>query len=667
MNQSKQMASLTTSRLSPLAKPFTFNRTPYQPTSYLSAKPEVYSLDHCDDDPFSSLLDSFRKSNLGSKGHSVSLDDYGFLQDTVTVTTTLPVETASSQTQENPLFEQHPSLELSKNGDFDGLNGSHFDDSLPTNSPCVTGLGYGTSNGNEVGYGKQGGDFQFHQSLFRKGNDVSSSVADASVFQKGKHAVDGLNPCLTVFDGIIEKSTGTVVEKDILSNSKGTTHAADESSSSLISNCKVSVAPLKLSTTGMSSAKNTPQNQFSNNVSDSDPEVDSPCWKGTMTSSLTASEISGSVQFHLVEKPTEKHNNSLNPLAPQFYPGIGYIKDDFVSSNSSAPVATNLLSGEDILMKTVMVEPLVELNKGVEIQHSSNICGREKPFNVLNDPKCSSVDPVLNLHGIMSQSSSKEECSTSKGKFGTTVDFDVFVKGTKNLSASGSMSEVFLAKGHSPTSTTSSSQVNVVPDLFKTFEGFSKSLIESPKPDVKIMVNAMHVLSELLVQACADGVDSSDEHDHDMIRIPQIINNLNVFSTKRCGGRISTLDSTPADSAFCLDRSLELPKGLEMTRIETLNVPHQLYLQNDYMGKNRVSKMIGQSEQSSFAASSNEGTERGNEIAQLQVIRRGLGKSLDFDKQMHPEAMLFSNLWLDAEAERIVEVTVICRFAKRHN
>lgn len=60
-------------------------------------------------------------------------------------------------------------------------------------------------------------------------------------------------------------------------------------------------------------------------------------------------------------------------------------------------------------------------------------------------------------------------------------------------------------------------------------------------------------------------------------------------------------------------------KGLEMASIETLAVPHQLYLQNDYVGKNKVSTVIGQSGQNSFTSSSDEGTKKGNEIAQVPI------------------------------------------------
>ncbi|KAI5447704.1 uncharacterized protein LOC127080656 isoform X2 [Lathyrus oleraceus] len=589
-NEINQLSSLTTSRLSALAKPFTLNRS-----SSLSPKPSINSFNHCDnddhdDDPFSSLLDSFRKSNLGSKGHSVSLNG-------TVKTTTLPDEGAASRGIS--LFEGNPFLELPKNGDFDVLNWTQFE------------------------------------------------VGDVSMLQKVKPAVDGLNHHLTASDDIFEKSTGIIAGKDILSNSKGSKQSADESSSFLKAQNKV--APLKISR-DISSAKSAPQNQFSNILGDSDADVDSPCWKGKVFS-LIPSQISQSVQFHHVEKATEKHN-TLNPRAPQFFPGIRYVTDDFLPLNSGVPVTTNLLSGEDILMKTVTAESLVELNKE-ELRYSTNINGIEKAFNMVNNPGSSSMDPMLNSHSTMTRPFSKKDFTTSKGKHVTIGDVDDSVKGGENPRASRStMSEVFPTKGHSSVSHTSSSQGNVYTDLLKTFEGLSKSLIESPKPDVKIMVGAMHVLSELLAQTCVDGVNSYSEHDLSMTTIPQIINNLNGFHAKVGGERISisTLDSTPANSPFRLDSSLKLTKGLEMANVETLTVPHQLYLQNDYVGRNTVPNVIGQSELSSFASSSGGGTKKSNEVG--QVIRRSLGKNLDFDKQMPPEASLFWNLWLDSEAER---------------
>ena len=106
--QKTKMMNQNTSRLSPLAKPFTLNRSS-------SPKPSSNSDNH--DDPFSSLLDSFRQSSFSSKGRSVSLND------------TVKISTLPAQGDESLCFEEHPFLELHKNGDFevDVLNWSHFE------------------------------------------------------------------------------------------------------------------------------------------------------------------------------------------------------------------------------------------------------------------------------------------------------------------------------------------------------------------------------------------------------------------------------------------------------------------------------------------------------------------------------------------------------------
>ncbi|KAF1881860.1 hypothetical protein Lal_00038501 [Lupinus albus] len=75
----------------------------------------------------------------------------------------------------------------------------------------------------------------------------------------------------------------------------------------------------------------------------------------------------------------------------------------------------------------------------------------------------------------------------------------------------------------------------------------------------------------------------------------------------------------------------------------------ELYLQTDYMQKNRVSKVFAQSGQNSFASSCDQCNEKNNEIGQF--IQRSISKSLEFEKQMPSEALLFRNLWLDCEAE----------------
>lgn len=71
-------------------------------------------------------------------------------------------------------------------------------------------------------------------------------------------------------------------------------------------------------------------------------------------------------------------------------------------------------------------------------------------------------------------------------------------------------------------------------------------------------------------------------------------------------------------------------KGLEVTSIKTLAVPQEHYLQNNYMQKNNVSEVLSQSRQYSFASSSGQCTEKGNEIAQVPMAVMVTRIQLDF-------------------------------------
>lgn len=264
-------------------------------------------------------------------------------------------------------------------------------------------------------------------------------------------------------------------------------------------------------------------------LGDSDSDLDSPCWKGTMKFAQSSLEIL---------EPEKR--NSLNPLAPLFFPsnaegssclGGKNVKDDFVSSKSRVPLAVDLLPEEDRQMKTVIIETHPTEFKEV-------------------DPRCSFL--------LNSKPFSVEDCSTMKRTTVTTMDVEGCVKETKNSMARGSTRGTFTAKCQSLTHSSSSTQVGVVNDLCKTLKGVSKSLIDSPKLDIQIMVNAMHVLSELLVQTHTYGLDSYKEHDHDTVQ--RIINNLNVFSNSNSGQMILTLRPTHEDSHSFLGRSSEIPK-----------------------------------------------------------------------------------------------------------
>ncbi|KAI9120792.1 hypothetical protein K1719_007825 [Acacia pycnantha] len=378
--------------------------------------------------------------------------------------------------------------------------------------------------------------------------------------------------------------------------------------------------------------------QTSKSLGDSDSDLDSPCWKGKMISQ-SPSEILGSVQTHEFEKELKKCN-TLNPLAPQFFPGnaegsscLGSkkVKGDVVSSESSAPLAVNLLPGENKQMKTVMAdEHSIEL-EGVELPHFKNMNENVKAFNFVSDPKCS---PLLN-----------STCMTQPVSIVAAGEVEGWSKEAKDDMTKGSTRGSFTVKYHSPTPSSSSSEAGLVTNLFETLQGVSKSLSDSPKLDVQTMVNAMRVLSELLVQSCALTLDSYKQHDHDTIQ--HIINNLNEFRAIYSSQMISAIQLTQAGSPDLLGRSLELPKdsrkGIEESSVETFAIPKNLHNQND------ISKVIAERELYPVTSSSDVvGPEKRNEI--FPVIRRNLGRNLDVEEHLHPQALLYKNLWLDAEA-----------------
>ncbi|KAK7306532.1 hypothetical protein VNO77_44479 [Canavalia gladiata] len=78
-------------------------------------------------------------------------------------------------------------------------------------------------------------------------------------------------------------------------------------------------------------------------------------------------EIADSLQGHNVETVTDKHNNfNFNPLAPLFFPGIGFKKDDRGSGDSCETITTNLWPKKEIVMKTVVMDSPMKLNEGTE-------------------------------------------------------------------------------------------------------------------------------------------------------------------------------------------------------------------------------------------------------------------------------------------------------------
>jgi hypothetical protein len=87
---------------------------------------------------------------------------------------------------------------------------------------------------------------------------------------------------------------------------------------------------------------------------------------------------------------------------------------------------------------------------------------------------------------------------------------------------------------------------------------------------------------------------------------------------------------------------------LKLAWTKTMAVPHELGNQNYHEGQKSYYTMFSEKGLNSFSSCSDVGTEKGNDI--IQVVTKDLRENHQIEEEMHPQALLYRNLWLEAEA-----------------
>jgi hypothetical protein len=343
-------------------------------------------------------------------------------------------------------------------------------------------------------------------------------------------------------------------------------------------------------------------------LDENDSDVDSPCWKGTLASWQSPFGVSGPASSIHLEKEPETKNN-LNPLAPHFFPsnakgGIDYhenecCRNDFSSfqkgESSAVCLSSRVLKNRD---STKVGSHPPDSSNGTGAQFCNGIYEAKKEY-ALGNSRSSSL--LKSAHVV--QPSLVEDYLTSNGKLVIRENAEGSLKGIEDVVRSGSTSVPVLAKecALSPSSgvarftdltemhqaawtnaegalkgikdvvyagptrvpvlakehiSSSSSGVGLLSDLTETHEDVSKSL-STPKVDVQIVINAMHALTELLVQNRSN-LQSLNAYEHDIIQ--RIMHKLCVFSTNRVGQRVSMPESTQTGTPYCPYKSAEHSK-----------------------------------------------------------------------------------------------------------
>ncbi|KAB1200224.1 hypothetical protein CJ030_MR0G007803 [Morella rubra] len=323
-------------------------------------------------------------------------------------------------------------------------------------------------------------------------------------------------------------------------------------------------------------------------LDENDSDLDSPIWKGTLASSQFPFGVSGSASSKCLCKELET-STSLNPLAPQFFP-------------------------------------------------------TEKEYALVNTSRSSSF---FNSAHIV-QPSPLGDYFRSNLRLALGTNAEGSLRGIKDVVHGGSERVPVLAKEHvlSP----SSSGVGLITDVTETRQDVSMSLSTPPKRDAQILINAMHDLSELLVQNCSNGSYSLNGYEYDIIQ--HVINNLYAFSMNRVGQRTPMPESTQTGTLYSPNKSTEHCKSssmeLRVAWTKTMALPQESENNSYHEGKKSCHTGITEKELDSFSSCNGVGAEKSNDI--IQVMTNILGENQQIEEDMHQQALVYRDLWLKAEA-----------------
>ncbi|XP_040989303.1 uncharacterized protein LOC121236873 isoform X2 [Juglans microcarpa x Juglans regia] len=391
--------------------------------------------------------------------------------------------------------------------------------------------------------------------------------------------------------------------------------------------------------------------EISKTLDENDSDVDSPCWKGTLACWQSPFGVSECVSSQCLEKKL-KASNILNPLAPHFFPSNAKGSIDYYhESECGISDFSSFDKGESSVVyfgnagSTNVGSNPSGLSCGIGTECSIDINESKKEYSLVNNSRSSSF---LNSSHIF-QPSLVEDCCASNGRLVIGENAEDSLNGIKDVVHSGSTRVPVLAKEHD-LGPSSSSGVGLLNDLNETHQSVSKSLSAPLKIDVRTVINTVRNLSELLVQNCSNGLYSLNEHEHDIIQL--IIDKLHVLSTNRAGQGAPMPEPTQTGTPYSPCKATEHCKSSSMQfRVawaKTMSVPDEPENQNYHDGQKSCYTAFTEKGLNCFSSYSDVGVEKSNEI--IQVISKGLTENHQIVEDMHPQALVYRNLWLEAEA-----------------
>ncbi|KAL6972205.1 hypothetical protein U1Q18_031893 [Sarracenia purpurea var. burkii] len=376
------------------------------------------------------------------------------------------------------------------------------------------------------------------------------------------------------------------------------------------------------------------------------PAVDSPCWKGAPGSHFPPSEVSDSViSPHLMKK--SEACNDLNLQQTRIFPHCTDDTFKVFQDNENVDLDSllcperlpnaNFPAREHTSANAVKIGfSYPKLNTRTEGRFSYDI---EKPKKDHDMPNYSKSGPNLQL-------AHTKQLGLDKGEFIYQGEFNDDVADTGLIINDSSEAGSVPFHGMESTSCLpcSAENVNKLAKLHATES--------TPKMNIQSMVNAIHNISELLLFHCSKDASAVTEQDHEAIR--DVINNLDACISKKIAHMTPTRESIILQQGTS-HKLPDLLKGVTagsppVTKEADVDLHSRLH-HHEIHERKRNSSLSGKDvEKLLDVVSLRDDAAIMEDHNTVQTIKKLLEENFNGEEEKQSEALLYKNLWLEAEA-----------------
>ncbi|XP_060204010.1 uncharacterized protein LOC132632193 [Lycium barbarum] len=171
----------------------------------------------------------------------------------------------------------------------------------------------------------------------------------------------------------------------------------------------------------------------------------------------------------------------------------------------------------------------------------------------------------------------------------------------------------------------------------------------SPKLDVQTLLHAIHNLSELLKSQCLTNACVLEEQDHDALK--HAITNLGACTAKKIETKDTMFSQHDTFEKFGESRRSYMGTGTGLPQFMEEVTWDSCGLGNQPMHQDKSKNNGKKAENSPLLTPSADELGDSNEEQVAQAIKKVLNENFLSDEIMQPQALLFKNLWLEAEAK----------------